>query len=61
MKKKLNKLLINLSQKDQNILILNDDVINLEDQLKEINDKYKDIKKENENFKKILIKNNIKF
>ena len=54
LKKKINKLIINLSQKDQNILILNDEVVELEDKLNEVN-------KENHNFKEILNKNNIKF
>ena len=54
LKNKVNKLIINLSQKDQNILILNDEVVELEDKLNEVN-------KENDNFKQILNKNNIKF
>ena len=54
-------MLINLSQKDQNILILNDDVVNMEEQLDEYKNKLKNVKKENENLKKILDKNNIKY
>ena len=36
LKRRINKLVINLSQKDQNILVLNDDVIYLEEQLNEL-------------------------
>ena len=52
---------VNLSQKDQNILVLNDDLVELEDKLKELNDKNKTINQENDKFKKLLIQNNIKF
>ena len=61
LKRRINKLVVNLSQKDQNILILNDDVIYLEEQLNEVNEKNKVIKKENENLKKIISKNNIQY